>query len=74
MEMEATIVKAGSNAVGLKLIGDKFIGYRFVPRCDEAEFADTMLEAACPDIAHLAAWCEANKDGDYSSAEWESKR
>lgn len=72
MELELKLVKDGANANGLRLIGDRTIGYRFVPRSDLATFADNMLTTAAEqaDDVHLSAWCEANKDGDYSSAAW----
>lgn len=72
MELELKLIKDGANANGLRLIGDRTIGYRFVPRSDLASFADNILTIAAEqaDGVHLSAWCEANKDGDYSSEAW----
>lgn len=72
MQTELELIKAGANAVGLKLIGDGMIGYRFVPRSEVADFADKMLTLVTDDAKHLTAWCEKNKDADYNSAEWNS--
>ena len=71
MEPELKLIKDGASANGLRLIGDRTIGYRFVPRSDFASFADNMLTIAAEQTgANLSAWCEANKDGDYSMVEW----
>lgn len=72
MELELKLIKDGANANGLRLIGDRTIGYRFVPLGDLASFADNMLTIAAEqaDDVHLSAWCESNKDDDYSSEAW----
>lgn len=66
----ATIVKLGANAQSLRLIGDRFIGYRFVPRNDAAKVADELLEYALNGCPSAAEWYFSNRDGDYNSAEW----
>lgn len=73
MQKELEMVKAGANAVGLRLIGDRFVGYRFVPHDDAADFANKMLVLAAEDGGHLNAWCEKNKDADYSAEAWNSR-
>lgn len=72
MEQELKMIKDGANANGLRLIGDRMIGYCFAPRNDLAKFADDMLGAVIEqeDSVHVAVWCEANKDGDYSAEAW----
>ncbi len=72
MELELKLIKDGANANGLRLIGDRTIGYRFVPRSDFASFADNMLTIAAEqaDDVNFSVWCEANKDADYSSEAW----
>ena len=72
MERELKLIKDGADANGLRLIGDRMIGYRFVPRSELASFADNMLTIAAEsaDDVHLSAWCEANKDANYSNAAW----
>lgn len=66
--ISAKIVKDGANANGLRLIGDPFIGYRFVPRGYAAESADNLLSDILGDDA--AEWCAEYKDGEYTSTEW----
>ena len=66
------IIKAGAAHMGLRLIGDDFIGYRFVPRGDAADSADSLLQLAISKAetdAHIF-WLRNNRDGDYSSEEW----
>jgi hypothetical protein len=65
------LVKAGANAKGLILIGDAFIGYRFSPRNELAEFADSLLDPLVEeDPQNFSAWCHAHRDADYSHQAW----
>lgn len=70
MNLKLTFIKSGAIANGLKLIGDKMLGYKFYPVCEVADFANFLLknvyETVEPKLFY--DWCELNKNKDEASA------
>lgn len=65
------LIKAGANAHGLRLIGQPFLGFKFVPAGDMATAANFLLEQAIDGGGYEAdTWLEQNRDGDYNHADW----
>jgi hypothetical protein len=75
--IKADIVLCGAKENGLILIGDCFIGYRFVPRSDFAEKADELL-FSCFDFdvepEETNDWYESHKDGEYDGKLWDATK
>lgn len=70
-EEKLQFIKASANTVGLKLMGDGFIGYQFVPRCGLSEWLDDFLKAlADEDSFEFHKWCVEHRDLPYESNEW----
>lgn len=70
--MKAKIVLDGARANGLRLIGDGFIGYRFVPRSDLAEEADALLYSCFEQIddPDISRFYHENCEGPYDPDLW----
>jgi hypothetical protein len=66
----AKIIKAGANVYGLKLIGDHFIGLRFVPCGDLADAADSLLEPLAEESEIITNWLHEARDGEYDRELW----
>ena len=70
------IIVAGAQANGMRLIGDRVIGWKFVGGVgvDGLCANQLMVEVFNADIAvqeYLNEWCFEHRDGPYNEKEWD---
>ena len=73
MEEMVKVLKDGANANGLHLMGDMFIGFRFVGESDYKESANKLLELLVNEHADdhkLSDTINSMKDADYEYSAW----
>jgi len=74
VEEKLNIIKLGANAQGSALIGDGFIGYKFI---DGKPFAANFLLEGIYKLCSKSGkterfneWCFQNRDEDHSGERW----
>lgn len=67
-------IKSAANQQGLKLVGDWFIGYKFIPaNTENGRIANWFLEQLVDAELCDQPWLEENKDGPHQSEGWNDK-
>ncbi len=71
---QMVFIKTAANQQGLKLVGDAFIGYKFIPATtDNGKIANWFLSMCLEANLCDQEWLEENKDGDFESEGWNDK-